>query len=245
MALHLKFLKKLEYQRNQRGIVKRYLRETDTWAVHLENTKSFILDSANNKHKGTAMVLGSGWLLDIPLEALSAMFNKVYLIDIVHPPQIIQRIKKFENVWVENIDLLEVSSSAFHTAYQQGPSAGFISLLSQADFIISANLLTQLEIPLLKKNKKKSSKKNINDGLISQKIQQHHLDLLPAKKTCLITETMEYLYDRNDVLVREDRLMHADIPPSAFTKEWIWEFDTTFTYYDHYKRHLLVKAADI
>ena len=75
-----KLLRKLGFFLDSEGILNRYYREKGAWDSHLENTKKAILQSAESKGKNIAVVLGSGWLLDVPLAELAEMFGKVYLV---------------------------------------------------------------------------------------------------------------------------------------------------------------------
>ena len=83
-----RMLKNMHYVADQQGIIERYLKEAESWASHLENTKRAIIESAENKKKDNCAILGSGWLLDVPIEYLCQHFKKVYLFDVVHPTQI-------------------------------------------------------------------------------------------------------------------------------------------------------------
>ncbi len=49
-------LRKLGFSSDSEGILNRYYREEGNWNSHLENTKNFILESAKDKEKGTAVI---------------------------------------------------------------------------------------------------------------------------------------------------------------------------------------------
>lgn len=82
-------LHKMGFIQDQNGIIRRFKREKQNWDDHMTQSKSFILKSAKNKENlpdnlsakqadkagVTCAVLGSGWLLDLPLDELSEMFT--------------------------------------------------------------------------------------------------------------------------------------------------------------------------
>jgi hypothetical protein len=82
-----KILRRMGYLRDQEGIMNRYLAESEQWQYHLEKTRNFIAGSFNGSQAESVAVLGSGWLLDVPLEKLRRRFRKIYLVDIHHPPR--------------------------------------------------------------------------------------------------------------------------------------------------------------
>ena len=73
------------YLSDQKGIMNRYLNQQGGWDSHLDNSKRFIERSAFLKNKRSVAVLGSGWLLDVPIDYIAQEFGEVYLVDIAHP----------------------------------------------------------------------------------------------------------------------------------------------------------------
>ena len=64
-------MRRAGYLKDQTGIRRRYEREQEPWQQHIDNTRRFIVESARKaaNHKSVA-VLGSGWLLDVPVDEL-------------------------------------------------------------------------------------------------------------------------------------------------------------------------------
>ena len=93
-------IRKMKFISDQEGIMNRYLREKDHWDLHLNRTKKFILDSFIKKERRSVAVLGSGWLLDLPLNELVNRFEKILLVDINHPAQIRNKVRSYNNVEV-------------------------------------------------------------------------------------------------------------------------------------------------
>ncbi len=83
----------------------RYLRESAGWNKHLERTRKFISDSFAHTEAESVAVLGSGWLLDVPLDHLIQRFRKVYLVDIHHPIQIRKKTAGMSQVELIEADL--------------------------------------------------------------------------------------------------------------------------------------------
>ena len=143
----------LGYLKEAAAIRARHARLREQWRGHLENSRRAILDAARAcPGRGWALVAGSGALLDIPLEELSALFGQVVLADMVHPVNARLRARRLGNVRLETVDVTGItdrldslsSADAFdatgHAISELFP--GFIP-----DFTVSANLLSQL--PLL------------------------------------------------------------------------------------------------
>ncbi len=56
------------------------------WAPHLARARGVILAAAEaTVGRGSAVVLGSGLLDDVPLDSLAKLFDRVTLVDAVHP----------------------------------------------------------------------------------------------------------------------------------------------------------------
>jgi len=63
-------IRRMGFIKDQEGIMNRYLRESSQWKEHLEHTRKFIRESFAQTEAETVAVLGSGWLLDVPLDHL-------------------------------------------------------------------------------------------------------------------------------------------------------------------------------
>jgi hypothetical protein len=96
-SIEYKILRRMKYLSDQQGIVERYLEEHEGWKLHLENTRSFILDCVKKYSPKTVVVMGSGWLLDVPLKELMEICERIYLADIWHPRQIRAMVQKYPN----------------------------------------------------------------------------------------------------------------------------------------------------
>jgi len=95
----------MNFLSDQEGIMTRYLKEKENWDEHLEKSREYILKSVGNKKLSTISILGSGWLLDVPLEELTIQFQKVILVDIFHPPQILHKVRNMPRVKTMEMDI--------------------------------------------------------------------------------------------------------------------------------------------
>lgn len=241
-------LHKMDYIPDQQGIMNRYLREKENWDIHFKRSKDFILESAKTKKKGKVIVLGSGWLLDLPIEELSKMFHELILIDIVHPKQVQQKIKKYKNVKIINDD---ITGGLVDFCYKNKRNKALVSTidtflynLQEADFVISLNIMCQLHIILMDYLKKINKYTDPEISLIEKHIQQSHFNILPKGKTCLITDTEEEIYDEDNNLIGVNPLIHIDLPESINYLKWQWKFDTKMTYRPDNKTYFNTIAID-
>ena len=242
-------LKRLGYIKDQKGILNRYLREKEGWDVHLNKTRHFIINCLGDAENGKVAILGSGWLLDVPINELLEKFKQVNLYDIIHPNKIKNQFKKQLNINFIQTDLTGGLVNEIY-AIVKGKTKVDLNKLQPAndydfsgyDFVISLNLLNQLDI-LLKENLLKYgnySREELN--LFSKKIQENHVNILPKGKTCLITDYTEYLYDEKNRFVNSNELVFINFPESKKEDEWEWAFDTKMTYYPKRKTVFRVKA---
>jgi hypothetical protein len=68
------------------AISARHRRCRKAWAPHLAATQQAILEAIERTpRRRTALVMGSGALLDVPLAELADAFEHVLLVDLVHP----------------------------------------------------------------------------------------------------------------------------------------------------------------
>ena len=65
-------LKKMGYLADQYEIIHRYHREQGGWDSHLKNCREYITKKGTKHNVKEITILGSGWLLDVPLELLKS-----------------------------------------------------------------------------------------------------------------------------------------------------------------------------
>lgn len=243
------------YSVDQEGIMTRYINEEGGWDSHLKNSKQYILDFVARKSPEKIGILGSGWLLDVPLEELQAKVNEIFLYDIRHPRQIMHRYRNNKKIHfvqaditgggIENTFTLLKNSNARPEALLEIPMQGFTPKES-IDSVVSLNLLCQLDILILEylRNFPVFAKSDIIPAF-RKKIQESHMQTIANYNACLISDYEELIYDRIDNLIETHQLLFSDFPESKNAKEWIWQFDTQMTYYPNRKTFFKVRALEI
>jgi len=120
------------------------------WHGHLQATRRFITSqvAALTPHPQQVIVLGSGHLNDIDLDALLELADHVVLVDIVHPMEV--RWRSFRAGG--RIELLEADlSGSLENALAGGKTLlpvdeAIRSRIMSADCVISVNILSQLPV---------------------------------------------------------------------------------------------------
>ncbi len=257
--MNKKIIRKFGYLKDQDGIMNRYLREAEGWATHLNNTKDFIVNSASEKGKFKAVIMGSGWLLDVPFSELSQIFKEVILVDIKHPIQIVHKLRDYPNIKFIEIDITGLVEPVFQTLKKKIKNKEIISLtaiipqydraffneISQADFVVSVNLLNQLDILLCDYI---LLSKQFNDNEIKafrKYVQTKHLELLPKGKSVLITDYEELNIDDKHQIINRKQLLYVDLSPHIIRSKWTWDFDSQKTYHKNLQTVFKVMAVEV
>ncbi|MBT3359605.1 MAG: hypothetical protein HN403_08265 [Rhodospirillales bacterium] len=193
-----KHLREMGYLREIIATRSRYGRCKKAWEPHLQETRTTILAAAGvTSHKKVA-VLGSGLLYDVPLAELAGIFEEVVLIDIFHMPAVRRAAAKFRNVRLIAHDL-----------------TGGDLPESDADLVVSVNLLTQL--PFIPRRVAGESED------FSRAIMAHHLEQLASVRgtTCLVTEVEHLVYAGDQLIERTDPLYGISLGEPD--REWFWD----------------------
>jgi hypothetical protein len=235
-------LRRMGYLEDQKGIHWRYLNEKHNWDIHINATKQFIVNQASLKNNNSVAVLGSGWLLDVPLDFLASYFKKVYLFDVIHPHAVRERVRKYKNVKLVKYD---ISGGAIAECYravkffrknkkklplQEFAITGF-SFPADLDCVISVNILNQLDILSLDYLIRYKMYNDEEIKSLRELIQQKHIDSLPVGKSILITDHEEIWYAPDGSIMGNKPLIYISIPESKIVSRWIWIFDTHLNYY--------------
>ncbi len=249
--------KKMGFKTDSQGIMKRYLVEKNNWAKHLENTKQFILKSAATKRKGTAVILGTGWLLDVPADELLTIFDTIYFVDIVHPEQIKHKYRHSKNLHFIETDITGIAKNLY-LASRNFKKTGKINLLSllpswenfglakglSIDFCVSVNMLNQLDILLIEYlSPFKLYSKNELDAF-RKSIQQQHINTMPVGQSCLCTDFIEISSPFDNSETATKKLVFANLPKANFSAQWDWHFDLNGNYHKEKKTVFKVYGID-
>jgi hypothetical protein len=254
MNIPRKAIRRMGFVRDQQGIMNRYLRESDHWKAHLEKTRAFINHSFAGKSYESLAVLGSGWLLDVPLDQLALKFSRILLVDICHPAQIRKKIEKWSHVELVEADL---TGGAIEQVWRFTQNKGPLQLDAlleelqlhppelpfKPDALVSVNLLNQLDIILCEFLEKQRFHQPVPMDRFRSRIQAFHLDWLVQTPGCLVSDTVE-IGTGPDGKTTSRSLIYADLPEGFRKERWSWEFDTTGTYRPEMRIEMEVRAVE-
>jgi hypothetical protein len=225
------YVRKMGYLYQAVALRGRYRRRRSSWQPHLENSRRFIIKSAEScENRDKVVVLGSGLLLDLPLDELSSLFKEVILVDVIHLPEVNKKISGYRNVRLLQCDVTGVSEKLFENVkrgIKELPlSVPFIPELdSRAGLVISLNIMSQLSaIPhdyVLKKNFVLDE--DAIEKWCDQICEAHYSALkeLPYD-VCLIADYEFARKDKEGKIVENGSTIGAISLPKP-DSSWIWE----------------------
>jgi hypothetical protein len=255
MKERAKIIRRMGFVRDQEGIMNRYLGESSQWQLHLEKTRSFISSSFTNFEAKSVAVLGSGWLLDVPLDDLRLMFEHVYLVDIHHPPQIRKKIAGMDAVELVEEDLsggaIEQVWNLLRKNKSGIPATRLMDQISlnpplseiQPDAFISVNLLNQLDILLCDHIRRKLPYQQELSASFRTAIQAFHLEWITKKPGCLVTDIAEHRIPLKGEASSKS-LLYTDLPEGIRRESWKWDFDSRGSYHPGARTHMEVQAVE-
>lgn len=228
------------YYNDQAGIMRRYSAEESSWATHIEKSRELILRTIDLFNPPVITVLGSGWLLDLPLEELLENGRRINLVDILLPHQVEERIKEHANVRFIREDVTGGLIAGVYENVWKGLFRHHVNVNkilsfrpyeppSDAGLIISLNLLSQLDSLPADYLRKKALISEEQILGIRQRVQQQHVDMLGKRDSLLIADIYEHpggSYDESE----GKPTIAIDLPDGFFREEWDWNFDTGRNY---------------
>jgi hypothetical protein len=249
-----RILHKLDYYNYQHGFIVRHLKQGTGWDAHLERCRNFILKSLEIHKPEKITVLGSGWLLELPLAEMVEKVNEIYLVDIAHPPEVIHQVSKISAVKLLTED---VSGGLIEEIWKKTSKLPFFRKLESLkeitipeynpDFdpgmVISLNILSQLEVLPLRYLTKKSKVKEDELNAFRKEIQDNHINFLKRYKSVLITDLVEIFTDRSGNKSEKVSII-AELPAGLYRDNWTWDFDLKGSDF-HGKRSVMQVAAII
>lgn len=229
-----RILSKIGYYNYQNGLIFHHINQSGDWEGHQQQCRSFILKAVGQYNPEKITVLGSGWLLDLPLAELTERVKKICLIDIIHPPDVIRQVHEYRNVELVEQDitggLIELVWEKFSGVplVRKRWTPASITIpeykLSEPGLVVSLNILTQLE-SLLADYIKKRTWIDKNELLAFRRnIQKQHLSFLMKHKSIIVTDFEEIITSRSGVITIKPTLF-TDLPAGDLKEEWTWNFD--------------------
>jgi hypothetical protein len=145
-------LREMGCLREMLGIRRRQRRYREAWRPHCENSRRLVLDAAGRcGQRRRAVVFGSGWLNDVPLDELAAAFEEVVLVDLFHPLAVRWRSRRYPNVRLVADDVTGALEQVWRAGLERrglsplpAPPGQARRLCGEADLTVSLNLLSQL-----------------------------------------------------------------------------------------------------
>ncbi len=237
-------LKAMGYLKELISMEARHRRCREAWASHLRECHDLIGKATEGIPRRKVTVLGSGLLLDVPIEELAAAFEEVVLVDIMHMPAVEKRVRAFANVELVSADLTGIAEAVWEHV-KEGRTSPLPALLPvplpdplaastadaaphlDSDLVISANLLTQLPLPPMELVREKAPAYSDDEAkALARNIIDNHLALLAVLpgRVCLLSETERVITGgpNGDEMIEEiDPLFGARIPASG--RKWTWD----------------------
>ncbi|MBA9064082.1 hypothetical protein GGQ91_003483 [Methylobacterium fujisawaense] len=157
-------------------------------------------------------MLGSGLLDDVPLDDLARLFDRIGLVDAVHPWPARLAARRYPNVALVTAEI------------SAGLAGSWADLCTSADLIVSANLLSQLPIVPIEAHEARG---RAAPSLLRAHLVETHLKALDTlagrvERVCLITDAVQRAEDRSGRFTDSlDMLFGSELPPTEAA--WDWE----------------------
>jgi len=230
-----RILNRLGYYNYQHGFILRHVNQETGWNSHLEKCRNFIIRALEIFNPAKVTVLGSGWLLELPLTEMLEKVRNVCLIDIIHPPEVRNQIGNLQGVELKTED---ISGGLVEEVWQKTSGLSIFrkrrsindikvpEYLFDSDpgMVISLNILTQLEILPVKYLLKKTNVGEMEILRFRKEIQNNHLNLLKKYKSVLITDVTEIFTDSSGYK-SENPSVIIGLPDGQYKEKWTWDFD--------------------
>jgi hypothetical protein len=179
--------------------------------------------------------------------------DKVCLVDIIHPPEVIEQAGK-----LPGIELLteDISGGLINEIWQKTSRLPFFRKLDtlkdilvpeykpQFDpgMVISLNVLSQLETLPVRYLLKKSKVSEDEFTGFRKKIQENHLNFLKKHNSVLISDVAEIFTGKSGNITERQSVI-AKLPEGIYKEEWTWDFDLKGS--DYYDKRSVFKVAAI
>lgn len=240
------------YYDYQRGLLVNHLAQDTGWFEHQKKCRDFILKAIDVISPEKVTVLGSGWLLELPLLEMTERAGEICLVDIIHPPEVIAQTRGIKNIKLIEDDITggliaEVWKKAgSRTFFNKLPSVGQIRIplydAGNPGLVISLMVLTQLESLPVRLLGKKAKKDEIALLNFRRNIQANHIRCLKNHKAVLITDTSEIFIDRSGKRTEVKTLL-TDLPQNQGMETWRWDLDLQGSDFNRRKSLMEVSAV--
>lgn len=207
----------------------RHRRQKRAWAPHVAACHRFI-DQAMQRVEpgGRALVAGSGLLIEIPLETLTARFDEVVLADVLHSRAVRRRAAALPNVRLVELDVSGALVPLAAALDSGGPlPTDFEPPIPDGDpfrFAVSCNLLSQLPLlPLEAVERRAPATMEAERMAFALRMVHGHLCWLSAiaERAALFTDIDASWMHGGTVTEVEDSTWGLTLP--APDMSWLWD----------------------
>lgn len=225
------YVRRMGYLSEIVNIRERHRRCRDAWAPHLQNTRKVVAEAAEEcPAKGRAVVLGSGLLLDLPLDTLARRFDEVVLADILHLPYARRQASRHRNIRLVECDVTGLAYPLFEAS--RNGSAGLPSSIpfipgidDRTALVVSLNILSQLTVMPSRFARRKV--RDLDEAALTSwcdRVRSAHYSALKSLPcdVCLIADYRRLWRDAKGGVVEEGSTVGSlELP--APDVSWTWE----------------------
>ncbi len=198
------------------------------WEPHFERTRATIRRGIERcPQRRVAVVIGSGWLHDVPLDDLAASFAEVRLVDVIHPLPIRWRVRAYPNVRLIHHDITGTTDAIYRAADVASLSLPISRPTlylddPEVDLIASVNILSQLPYLHVEYLLDRAHSREAIFVYARQVIQAHldYLERMPGVKAIIADVDSTRLDQRGRVIETTGTLYGEPFPWADETWSW-------------------------
>jgi hypothetical protein len=246
-------VRRLGLLRESVGLWSRSSRQRAAWAPHYARCRAVVAQAVRAiGHGRTVLVLGSGLVRDVPVDLLAARFERVVLVDAVHLPTVRLRLARHRNLVFDRRDLTgALDWLAGRVGGRVAPLEDYLADDS-VDLVISANLLSQLPIPLDNWIERQNGRAERFPEDVPARAVRWHLDDLARFRcpVCLLSDVEMREEDREGKVGERLDLLHGACLPVP-DEAWDWpvapfgEIERDFAYIHRVHAYARLDAAPL
>jgi len=224
--------RRLGYLYETIALQQRYRRQAASWKSHVEKCREQTLRAvdlslpAHSRPLETMLILGSGPLIEVPMKELLGRFQKIVLVDFVHPLQVRAKWGREPRVHFVEADLLQLAPAllAWNGGALPEPQPLDLSV-HRADFVLSANCLSQLPLKprqhLQIKGKSEAGAEALD--AFSEKLSRAHLQQIRCLKVShlVIADFETRLLDREGKIIERSQPFF-ELNDLNLIESWAW-----------------------
>ena len=214
--------RRLGYVGESFAIRARERRQRAAWSLHRAETQRFLNDLPRDGQR--LVLLGSGPLLDVPLEALSARWPEIVLVDVVHARPARARAAALPNVRCIMLDVTGCLSALDEGRGVPTPRPPALPEARDAT-VVSLNLLSQLPILPLEHLAGLRVTEAQGEAFARALIEGHvrWLRGLGAARAALVSDVCRRWFTRGSEVVEVEDALHGVRLAAEPDRAWAWE----------------------